>query len=68
MNPNDPTRPPEICGFRDDDSTQAAWVSLDENDNNVSVLIYALVAAVRTLFPEACVNTLQHSHFISILG
>jgi LuxR family maltose regulon positive regulatory protein len=32
----------------------SAWLSLDEQDNNPSVFLTYLIAAIRTIFPEAC--------------
>jgi len=32
----------------------AAWLSLDDNDNDVFVLTRNLAAAIRTAFPGAC--------------
>jgi LuxR family maltose regulon positive regulatory protein len=34
-----------------------AWLSLDEMDNEVRVFLTYLVAAVKTVFPEACAET-----------
>ena len=36
----------------------SAWLSLDEHDNDLVVFVTYLVAAVRTLFPAACDETL----------
>ena len=36
-----------------------AWISLDEIDNNLSVLIRTIVEAIRTLFPGSCASTVQ---------
>jgi LuxR family maltose regulon positive regulatory protein len=35
----------------------SAWISLDENDNNLRTFTAYFVAAVKTLFPGACRNT-----------
>jgi LuxR family maltose regulon positive regulatory protein len=35
-----------------------AWLSLDEEDNDLAQFVTYLLAAVRTLFPEACPDTL----------
>jgi LuxR family transcriptional regulator, maltose regulon positive regulatory protein len=35
-----------------------AWLTLDESDNDVAPFFTYLIAAVRTIFPEACPNTL----------
>ena len=37
----------------------SAWLSLDEHDNDLVVFVSYLVAAVRTLFPTACHDTLE---------
>ncbi|MFN8379694.1 MAG: LuxR C-terminal-related transcriptional regulator [Anaerolineae bacterium] len=39
------------------DAAGSAWVSLDESDNNLSAFLYALVAAIRSVVPEACSHT-----------
>ena len=39
-------------------STQAAWLSLDESDNDLVVFLRYFVAAIRTVFPESCTETL----------
>ncbi len=36
---------------------QAAWLSLDENDNNLVLFLNYLIAAIQTLFPEGCSTT-----------
>ena len=36
----------------------SAWLSLDETENDPRTLLSYLVAAVRTIFPEACAETL----------
>jgi len=36
---------------------QAAWLSLDENDNDRLNFLGYFIAAIRTLFPEACSTT-----------
>ena len=35
----------------------SAWLSLDEGDNDLAVFLRYVIAAVRTLFPDACVET-----------
>jgi LuxR family maltose regulon positive regulatory protein len=37
----------------------SAWLSFDENDNDLVVFVTYLVAAVRTVFPDACADTLD---------
>ncbi|MBT8405875.1 MAG: hypothetical protein KJP05_00335, partial [Deltaproteobacteria bacterium] len=37
--------------------TPSAWVSLDENDNDLRLFTAYFIAAVETLFPGACRNT-----------
>ena len=44
----------------------SAWLSLDEHDNDLVVFVSYLVAAVRTLFPAACHDTLQLLHGITL--
>ncbi len=35
----------------------AAWLSIDQNDSNLPVFLSYVVAAIRSLFPEACPET-----------
>lgn len=42
-----------------DEPVRAAWLSLDEGDNNVFVFLRYLVTAVRTAFPDALPNVLD---------
>ena len=44
----------------------SAWLSLDEHDNDLVVFVSYLVAAVRTLFPAACHDTLELLHGITL--
>ena len=51
----------------------AAWVSLDEEENDLQLFVTYLLAAIRTMFPEACDTTrslLQGSRLppVSVLG
>ena len=41
----------EACDIR------SAWVSLDENDDDLQIFTSYFIAAVHLLFPEACRNT-----------
>lgn len=36
---------------------QAAWLTLDEHDNELAVFVHALTAALHTVFPDACPAT-----------
>jgi LuxR family maltose regulon positive regulatory protein len=38
-------------------STRAAWVSLDERDSDLVVFLRYCVAAIRTVFPESCTES-----------
>ena len=38
--------------------TPAAWLSLDESDSDLVVFLRYCVAAIRTVFPESCTETL----------
>lgn len=38
---------------------QAAWLSLDQNDSDVFVLMRYLIAALRTVFSDGCTETLN---------
>ena len=44
----------------------SAWLSLDEQDNDLVVFVTYLVAAVRTLFPAACNDTLELLHGMTL--
>jgi LuxR family maltose regulon positive regulatory protein len=37
----------------------SAWLSLDENDNDLFLFLSYLISAIRTLFPQACRDTLE---------
>ena len=37
----------------------SAWLSLDENDNDLSQFLSYLCASIRTVFPGACEGTLN---------
>ena len=39
-------------------SLPAAWLSLDENDNDLNLFLRYVIAAIRTIFNEACEETL----------
>ena len=39
-------------------ATRAAWLSLDESDSDLVVFLRYCVAAIRTVFPESCTETL----------
>ena len=41
----------EACDIR------SAWVSLDENDDDLQIFTSYFIAAIKSLFPEACRNT-----------
>jgi LuxR family maltose regulon positive regulatory protein len=41
----------EACDIR------SAWVSLDENDDDLQIFMSYFIAAIKSLFPEACRNT-----------
>lgn len=36
----------------------SAWLSLDEHDNDLATFLHYLIAAVNTIYPDACVETL----------
>ncbi len=46
------------CMWLQDSSRPAAWLSLDENDSDLRVFLSYFVAAVQTVFPDACPTTL----------
>lgn len=35
----------------------AAWISLDERDNELPIFVHALATSLQTLFPDVCQNT-----------
>jgi ATP/maltotriose-dependent transcriptional regulator MalT len=39
-------------------SLPAAWLSLDENDSDLNLFLRYIIAALRTIFEEACADTL----------
>ena len=39
-------------------SVPAAWLSLDENDSDLNLFLHYFIAALRTIFKEACQETL----------
>ena len=45
------------CAARCDPNTRVAWLSLDENDSDLVLFLRYVIAAVQTLFPEACPET-----------
>ncbi len=47
-----------LSAWLDTHPLPSAWLSLDEHDNDLVVFVSYLVAAVRTLFPAACAETL----------
>jgi LuxR family maltose regulon positive regulatory protein len=46
------------CMWLQDCARPAAWLSLDENDSDLRVFLSYFVAAVQTVFPDACPTTL----------
>jgi len=46
-----------ICSWLESCDIPGAWISLDENDNDLRTFTAYFVAAVKTLFPGACRNT-----------
>ena len=45
--------------FASESSFPAAWLSLDENDSDPNVFIRYFIAALRTIFADACEQTLM---------
>ncbi len=37
----------------------SAWLSLDENDSDLNIFLHYFIAALRTIFPNACEETLM---------
>jgi LuxR family maltose regulon positive regulatory protein len=50
------------CMWLQDCPCRAAWLSLDENDNDLRVFLSYFVAAIQTVFPDACPTTLGFLH------
>ncbi len=48
-----------VSAWLPDVSRPAAWISLDENDNDLMLFLRYVVSAIRSLFPAACADTLQ---------
>ena len=47
-----------LAQWLDEDPRPSAWLSLDEGDNDPAVFLAYLCAAIRTVFPKACAETL----------
>jgi LuxR family maltose regulon positive regulatory protein len=45
----------------------AAWITLDENDNDFLALIHTIVSAIRSHFDDACADTLELLHAVHSL-
>jgi len=43
-----------------------AWVSLDENDNELSQFLSYLLAAIRSMFPDVCQKTLDAMNALAL--
>lgn len=43
--------------WREACACSAAWLSLDKNDNDLAVFLSYFIAAVQTIFPDACART-----------
>ena len=49
----------ESLAVREEPPTPAAWLSLDEGDSDLVLFLRYFVAGIRTVFPEACPQTLS---------
>ncbi|MFN2227881.1 MAG: hypothetical protein ACK2UY_16290, partial [Anaerolineae bacterium] len=47
-----------LAQWLDEDPRPSAWLSLDEGDNDPAVFLAYLCAAIRSVFPDACDETL----------
>ena len=47
-----------ICSWLLDNDCPVAWLSLDEDDNDLGVFVGYVLGAIRTIFPSACSRTL----------
>ena len=48
-----------VSSWLEQSSRPAAWLSLEADDSDVGLFIHYVIAAIRTLFPEACPTTLE---------
>ena len=48
-----------MCCWLEECDAPSAWVSLDENDNDLRLFLSYFIAAVQTIFPTACAETLS---------
>ena len=48
-----------VSHWIDMSGVRSAWLSLDESENDLSTFLSCLVAAVQTLFPSACRDTID---------
>jgi LuxR family maltose regulon positive regulatory protein len=48
-----------VSGWLDSCAIPSAWLSLDENDNDLRLFLSYLLAAIRTMFPDAVRHTLE---------
>jgi LuxR family maltose regulon positive regulatory protein len=46
-----------VCAWLQDNPRPIAWLSLGENDNDLSVFLNYVIAAIQTIFPETCSQT-----------
>jgi LuxR family maltose regulon positive regulatory protein len=53
-----------LCQWLNDAPVQAAWLSLDEDDNDLLTFLNYLIAAIRTVFPHACSTSHSLLHAI----
>jgi LuxR family maltose regulon positive regulatory protein len=54
------SQPGEVSSF------PTAWLSLDENDSDLNIFLRYFIAALRTIFPDGCEETLNLLHSRSI--
>ena len=48
-----------VSGWLDSCAIPSAWLSLDENDNDLRLFLSYLLAAIRDMFPDAVRHTLE---------
>jgi LuxR family maltose regulon positive regulatory protein len=46
-----------LCEWLANNDRQSAWLSLDERDSDPAIFLTYLIAAIRTVFPDACAET-----------
>lgn len=46
-----------LCDWLSSSPRSSAWLTLDERDSDLTIFLAYLIAAIRTIFPDACLET-----------